>query len=44
MSKAALTRLFRRRAKKLHPDAGGDHETFVRLTAVYEEFKRQAKK
>ncbi|MEJ2691053.1 MAG: hypothetical protein P8130_14155 [Deltaproteobacteria bacterium] len=44
MNKAALTRLFRRRAKKLHPDAGGDHETFVRLTAVYEEFKRQAKK
>lgn len=44
MSKSALTRLFRRLAKKLHPDAGGDHETFVRLTAVYEEFKRQAGK
>lgn len=44
MNKRALTRLFRRRAKKLHPDAGGDHETFVRLTAVYEEFKRQEKK
>ncbi len=44
MNKAALARLFRRRAKKLHPDAGGDHETFVRLTVVYEEFKRQVKK
>ncbi len=44
MNKATLTRLFRRRAKKLHPDAGGDHDTFVRLTALYEEFKCQAKK
>ena len=44
MSKAALTRLFRRRAKKIHPDTGGDHDTFVRLTIIYEELKRQVKK
>lgn len=30
-----LARLYRRRAQELHPDKGGDHETFVRLTQAY---------
>jgi len=41
MGKSALTRLFRKRAKALHPDKGGSHEVFVRLTAVYEELRRR---
>jgi len=32
-----LTRLYRRRAKELHPDTGGEHEVFIRLTAAYEQ-------
>ena len=43
MSRAGLARLFRRRAKELHPDKGGDHETFVRLTAIYEDLRRMRK-
>jgi len=40
MGKSSLNRLFRKRAKALHPDKGGSHEIFVRLTAVYEELRR----
>lgn len=36
MSAQALTRHYRRKAKKHHPDAGGDHETFIRLSQAYE--------
>ncbi len=35
MSGRELTRLFRRRAQELHPDKGGDHERFVRLSEAY---------
>ncbi len=35
MSKSQLTRLYRRQAMRLHPDTGGDHEIFVRLTEAY---------
>ena len=35
MSGRELTRLFRRRAQELHPDKGGDHERFVRLSQAY---------
>lgn len=35
MSKRELTRLYRRRAKQLHPDSGGDHQQFIDLTAAY---------
>ncbi len=35
MPRAELARLFRRRAKVLHPDAGGSHEAFVELLALY---------
>lgn len=30
-----LTRLFRKQAKQLHPDRGGDHEDFIRLSTAY---------
>ncbi|MEJ5349477.1 MAG: J domain-containing protein [Desulfosoma sp.] len=36
MSAQALTRHYRKRAKKHHPDTGGDHETFIRLSQAYE--------
>ena len=35
MDKKELTRLFRKRAKELHPDSGGDHEQFIELSAAY---------
>jgi len=41
MSKRELARLFRKRAKEMHPDAGGDHERFVRLNEVYERVKKR---
>jgi hypothetical protein len=35
-----LTRLYRRRAQDLHPDKGGDHERFLRLSEAYEKLMR----
>ena len=35
MSKKELTRLFRQRAKDLHPDSGGDHDRFIELSSAY---------
>jgi hypothetical protein len=35
MGRSDLARLYRRRAQKLHPDKGGDHDTFVKLTQAY---------
>lgn len=35
MGRAELIRLFRRRAKALHPDAGGRHEDFVEFLDLY---------
>ncbi len=35
-----LTRLYRRRAQELHPDKGGDHERFVRLSQAYVQLMR----
>jgi hypothetical protein len=35
MKRSDLARLYRRRAQKLHPDKGGDHDTFVKLTEAY---------
>jgi len=37
MSRKDIARLYRRKAQKLHPDKGGDHDTFVKLTAAYHE-------
>ncbi len=35
MDKKELTRLFRKKAKELHPDKGGEHEAFVELMQLY---------
>jgi hypothetical protein len=35
MDKKVLARLYKHQAMKYHPDRGGDHERFIRLTAVY---------
>ena len=36
MSMRELTRIYRRRALKMHPDKGGDHEEFIRLNEAYQ--------
>ena len=41
MTKRGLTRLYRRMAKKLHPDKGGTHEKFVELTEAYNDLLRR---
>jgi hypothetical protein len=43
MNKRELTRLYRRKARDLHPDQGGDHEAFIRLTEVYHEIRERKK-
>jgi len=35
MDRIQLTRLYRRRAKELHPDSGGNHDEFIELNAAY---------
>ena len=35
MSRRELTRLYRERAKELHPDSGGKHEEFIELNGAY---------
>lgn len=37
MTRRDLTRLYRSKAKELHPDKGGDHDDFVKLTEAYED-------
>lgn len=41
LSKKELTKLYRRKAKELHPDIGGEHDEFVRLTEAFEELLRR---
>jgi DnaJ-class molecular chaperone len=40
MNRRELSRLYRRRAQELHPDKGGSHETFLKLTAAYHRLLR----
>ena len=35
MKRSQLARLYRKRALKLHPDRGGDHDRFIKLTEAY---------
>ena len=35
MSRRELTRLYRERAKELHPDSGGNHDQFIELNGAY---------
>ena len=43
MSRRDLARLYRKRAQKLHPDKGGEHETFVRFTRAYHDLLKTKK-
>ncbi|MFP3983053.1 MAG: hypothetical protein ACLFV2_05100 [Desulfurivibrionaceae bacterium] len=43
MSKTELTSLFRRKAKNMHPDAGGEHGDFIKLVEVYEKLLKTKK-
>ncbi len=40
LSKRELNRLYRQKARELHPDKGGDHEQFLELTNAYNELLR----
>lgn len=40
LSRRQLARLYRRRARELHPDRGGSHERFIRLAEAYQELLR----
>ncbi len=40
MDKKQLTALYRKKAHKLHPDKGGDHDLFIELTTAYNELLR----
>jgi hypothetical protein len=43
MTRRGITRLYRRMAQKLHPDKGGDHEKFIKLTEAYQELLKGKK-
>ncbi len=40
MSRAGVSRLYRKKAQELHPDMGGDHDAFIELTTAYNELLR----
>jgi len=41
MDSDAFTRLYRKQALKFHPDQGGSHKTFVKLTKLYENLMKR---
>jgi len=41
LGKKELTKLYRKKAKELHPDIGGEHEEFVKLTEVFEQLLKR---
>jgi hypothetical protein len=43
MSKSGLTGLYRKLAHEHHPDKGGEHDNFVRLTEIYLEIRKSKK-
>ncbi len=44
MTRAELSRLFRQKAMKLHPDKGGRHESFIKLIDAYRSLMRGKRK
>ncbi|HER62687.1 MAG TPA: J domain-containing protein [Desulfobacteraceae bacterium] len=40
MDMKELKRVFRKKARELHPDKGGDHEAFIELATAYQEISR----
>ena len=43
MSKTRLTGLYRQVAHEHHPDKGGEHDDFVRLTELYRQLRKNKK-
>ena len=43
MSRRGLTALYRHMAKKHHPDKGGEHDKFIKLTEAYQELLKTKK-
>jgi len=43
MSRRELARIFRRKAQEIHPDTGGDHEAFIKLSAAYQSVRKRKK-
>lgn len=43
MNRRELSRLYRRRARRLHPDVGGDSKAFIRLTRAYKSLLRRTR-
>lgn len=41
LNKNDLTKLFRQKAHELHPDKGGEHDAFVRLSKAYKQLLRR---
>jgi len=41
INRSDLARLYRKKAQKLHPDKGGDHDKFVELTAAYHDLMKR---
>jgi len=39
MTKKELTNLYRQKAQKIHPDKGGDHDEFIKLTEAYQDIR-----
>ena len=39
MSKEKLGKLYRKKTMKFHPDQGGDHDKFIKLTEAYQQLK-----
>jgi hypothetical protein len=43
MSNRGLSRLYRRLARKYHPDTGGEHKMFVKLTEAYQKLLKRGR-
>jgi hypothetical protein len=43
LSRRELTSLYKKKAKELHPDKGGEHERFILLTQAYRSLLRESK-
>jgi hypothetical protein len=43
LSRRELIRMYKKRAKELHPDKGGDHERFIELTRAFEALRKESR-
>ncbi len=44
MNQRSLARMYRRLAQKFHPDTGGAHDKFIKLTEAYQKLKKSKEK